>query len=235
MATISGGARSRAAGASPCRASSTRICMSNPRSSRPSSSTAACCRAASRPRSAIRTRSRTCLARPAFDYFLAMRRSARSWTCACSSRAACRRPTSRPPAPASKPADLAALPHAPEGDRARRVHELPGRARGRSRLPRQARGLRGRPYRRPCAAPARPRPQRLSRRRHPHRPRDHERRGGAGEDPQGHDGPDPRGLGLEGPARARARCSRSRPRPSSPSARTTATRSTSPRRATSTS
>jgi hypothetical protein len=34
-------------------------------------------------------------------------------------------------------------------------------------------------------------------RRHPHRPRGDERRGGAGEDPQGHDGADPRGLGLE--------------------------------------
>ena len=35
--------------------------------------------------------------------------------------------------------------------------------------------------------------QRLSRRRHPQRPRDDDLRGGAGEDPQGHAGADPRG------------------------------------------
>ena len=62
----------------------------------------------------------------------------------------------------------------------------------------------GRPYRRPRAARQRTRAQRLSRRRHPHRPRGDERRGGAREDPQGHDRPDPRGLGVEGPARAAA-------------------------------
>ena len=56
--------RRRAAG-SPCPASSTRTCTSRAAWSRRSSSSARCCRAAPPPRSAIRTRSRTCSGRTA--------------------------------------------------------------------------------------------------------------------------------------------------------------------------
>ena len=49
----------------------------------------------------------------------------------------------------------------------------------------------------------RPRPQRLPQRRHPHRPRGHQPARGEGEARQGHAAPDPRGLGVQGPARAR--------------------------------
>ena len=63
----------------------------NPRSSRRSNSTAACCATASRRRSAIRTRSATCWGRRACAISSTARWRPR-WTCACSSRAACPRP-----------------------------------------------------------------------------------------------------------------------------------------------
>ena len=57
------------------------------------------------------------------------------------------------------------------------VMNFPGVLAGDPGMHRQARGLPGRPYRRPRAAAARHGAQRLSRRRHPHRPRsDHRRR-----------------------------------------------------------
>ena len=65
-----------------------------------------------------------------------------------------------------------ALSRPSESRRPRRVHEFSGRPRRRSRLPRQDRAVRGRPCRRPRAAALGPRPQRLYRRRHPHRARD---------------------------------------------------------------
>ena len=54
------------------------------------------------------------------------------------------------------------------------------------RRPRQARRLRRLARRRPCAARPRLRPQRLSRGGDPHRPREHELRGGRGEAREGH-------------------------------------------------
>ena len=92
----------------------------------------------------------------------------------------------------------------PEGARPRRIHEFPRPARRRPRLPAEARLLSGPADRRPRAAAARPRPQRLSRRRRAHRPRDDQPAGGAGEAVQGHADPGARGLGVEGPARAGA-------------------------------
>ena len=98
---------------------------------------------------------------------------------------------------------------------------------------RKARRVPGRAYRRPRAAPLRPRPERLSRRPHPHGPRGDERGGGARKARQGHDRADPRRLGVEGHARSRRGARRATPPPSWRSAPTTAIRSTSPRRATS--
>ena len=92
---------------------------------------------------------------------------------------------------------------ASQGDRPRRIHELPRRAFEPRRRARQARRLPGRPYRRPRAAGARLRPQRLSRRAHPHRPRDDHRRGRPREAEEGAGRAHPRGLGDQGPACAR--------------------------------
>ncbi len=92
----------------------------------------------------------------------------------------------------------------PQGARPRRIHEFPRPARRRPGVPRQARRLPGPADRRPCAAAARPRSQRLSRRRRAHRPRDDQSARGAGEARQGHADPGARGFGVEGPARAGA-------------------------------
>ena len=67
-------------------------------------------------------------------------------------------------------ADLVSLRDHPKVDRARRGHEFSRRDRRRSGHARQARRLSGRPYRRPRAASLRHGAERLSRRRHPHRP-----------------------------------------------------------------
>ncbi len=81
---------------------------------------------------------------------------------------------------------------------------FPGRAGRRSGCSGEASGLPGTAHRRPRAAAARLRSERLHRGRHPHGARGDDARGGAGEALQGNDRADPRGLGLQGSARARA-------------------------------
>ena len=79
------------------------------------------------------------------------------------------------------------------GARPRRDDEFSGRAGKRPGGARQAGGVRGLARRRPCAAGARLRPQRLSGGRAAHRPRDALARGGRGEARQGPASADPRG------------------------------------------
>ena len=81
--------------------------------------------------------------------------SARSWTCACSSRAACRRPHLETSGARIEAADLLRYRDHPKVIGLAEFMNFPGRARRRSGLPREARGFRGRPYRRPRAAAAR--------------------------------------------------------------------------------
>ena len=114
-------------------------------------------------------------------YLPRLRRARRSWTCASSSPPACRRPHLETSGARCEPRDLLPLRDHPEGDRPRRVHELPRRARAAIRRASTSsspsRTAISTAMRRCCAA----RPQRLSRRRHPHRPRDDHRRRGARE------------------------------------------------------
>ena len=74
----------------------------------------------------------------------------------------------------------------PLGHRPCGVHELPRRHPPRPRGHGQAQALRGRPCRRALPAAFGPRPQRLYRRRHPHRARGDHRRRGAREAQEGH-------------------------------------------------
>ena len=85
-----------------------------------------------------------------------------------------------------------------QGARPRRIHEFPRRARPRSRMPRQARGVPGPAHRRAQPAAARTRSQRLSQRGHPHRSRSDQRPRGAGKARQGHADPGARRLGVQG-------------------------------------
>ena len=164
--------RSTGAGASRCRASSTRICMWNPRSSTPLEfdrcvlphgvTTAIC-----DPHEMANV-----IGTAAFDYFLACAERTimdlRVKLSSCVPATHLETSGARIDA-----ADLVALPRPSEGDRACRVHELsrassPGDPACLAKLEAFA----GSAYRRARAAGARARSQRLSVRRHPHRPRD---------------------------------------------------------------
>ena len=95
------------------------------------------------------------------------------------------------------------------GPRPRRDDEFSGRAgQGRGRA-RQARRVRRLARRRPCAPGPRLPAERLSRGRDPHRPREHELRGGRGEAQEGHAGPGARGQHRQGRRGARTPARRS--------------------------
>ena len=102
-----------------------------------------------------------------------------SWTSASSFRAACPPPISKPRARALERRRPQALHGSPQGDRPCRVHEFSGRAGADPGALDKLALFSGRPHRRACAAAPRHGAQRLSRRRHPHRPRDDDGRRGA--------------------------------------------------------
>ena len=142
---------------------------------RRSSSTAAWCRAARRRRSAIPMRSATCWACPGCNSSSKCSAGHGRWTCACSSRPACRRPHLETSGARLEAEDLLPFKHHPKVLGLAEFMNVPGVLNKDPAVLAQARGLLRRADRRPFAAAVVLRPQRLHRRRRAQLPRDDRR------------------------------------------------------------